>query len=50
MKVYDLAAVTTLRSAIVMGMARKTIESATTTLKNVKREFSKRITDPIDSM
>ena len=50
MKVYDLAAVTTLKSAIVMCMARKTIEQATNTLKNVKKEFSKRITDPIDSM
>ena len=50
LQVYKKTIVTTLRSAITVQMARKTVESATNSLKDLKDDFKHRITHPLEKV
>ena len=50
MQTFKNTIVTTLRSAIAVQMARRTIEKATISLKDMKDDFTSRITQPLDRL
>lgn len=50
MQIYKNTIVSALRSAITVQMARKTVENATTALKDLKDDFKNRVTHPLERL
>ena len=50
LQIYKNTIISTLRSAITVQMARKTVDNATTAFKDLKDDFKHRITHPLERL
>ena len=50
LQIYKNTIVSALRSAITVQMARKTVENATTALKDLKDDYKNKITHPLERL